>query len=134
MGDPFHGTVESIFSVALTLFGLSYLLRARAWARLYVELEMHPERYLPTGLLVVAVGLFVATTVDDWSTTWPIFITAFGWLFALEGLVLTVKPAWLGRFASKLGEHLVRYLQLGGLLLSGLGLLLCWEYWVRDFF
>ncbi len=127
-------TVESVFSVALALFGLSYLLRARSWATLYVELEMHPQRYLPTALLMVGAGLYVAISVNDWSSTWAIFVTAVGWLLALEGFVLLLRPSWLGSFASNLGEHLVRYLQLGGLLLFGLGLLLIWEFLLQIYF
>lgn len=127
-----HETIASVFSIALTALGLSYLLRARAWARVYVEFEMHPARFIPIGMLMFIIGLFVAISFNDWSATWPIFITAFGWLMALEGGLLVLKPALLGGFTRLLGSRLVRFIQIGGILVFGLGILLCWEYLLRD--
>lgn len=122
-------TVIAVFSLSLALLGLSYLLQARAWARVYVEFESHPQRLVPTGFLMIAAGLFVALVVNDWSSTWPIFITAFGWLLAAKGAILAAHPGLLTPFARVLsGEGLVRYIRLGGLLVFGLGSLLVWEY------
>jgi hypothetical protein len=129
-----HDSIATVFSLALTVLGLSYLLQARAWASLYVDFEMHPRRFIPTGLLMFVSGLFIAITFDDWSSTWPIFITAFGWLMAIEGGVLSLKPSLLGGFTRLLDSHLVRYIRLGGLLVFGLGCLLTWEYVLRNHF
>lgn len=129
-----HGSIPGIFAIALTALGLSYLLRARAWASLYVECEVHPGRFIPTGLLMIAAGLSLAIIVNDWSSTWPIFITAFGWLMAIEGTLLTVKPSLAGAFTRALGAQLVRFIRLGGVLILGLGCLMVWEFLVRDSF
>lgn len=129
-----HHSAIAVFSVALTVLGLSYVLRARAWATLYVEREQHPERFVPTGFLMVIGGLCLAVTVNDWSSTWPIFITAFGWLMAIEGALLSCAPALVGGFTRLLGDHLALFIRLGGLLVFGLGCLLCWEYLIRGQF
>lgn len=123
-----HDAIASVFSVALTVLGLSYVIQARAWATLYVEFETHPRRFLPTGLLMFATGLWLALFFNDWSDTWPIFITVFGWLMALEGLLMAVRPSLLTSFTRLLGANLARFVRLGGLLVFGLGCLLVWEY------
>lgn len=128
-----HESTSGIFAIALTVLGLSYLVRARAWATLYVECELHPGRFIPTGLMMFTAGLYLAITFDDWSATWPIFITAFGWLMALEGVLLTLKPSLAGGFTRLLGSSLVRFIRLGGVLIVGLGSLLVWEYLLQDF-
>lgn len=129
-----HGSLPGIFAIALTALGLSYLLRARAWASLYVQCEVHPGRLIPIGLLMLTAGLYVAITVNDWTSTWPIFITAFGWLMALEGALLTLKPSFAGAFTRLLGSRIVRFIRLGGVLIFGLGCLMTWEFLLRDFF
>lgn len=128
-----HESTSGIFAIALTILGLSYVVRARAWALLYVECELHPGRFIPTGLMMFIAGLYLAITFNDWSATWPIFITAFGWLMALEGVLLTLMPSLAGTFARLLGSSLVRFIRLGGILIVGLGCLLVWEYLLQDF-
>lgn len=129
-----HDSTAGIFAIALTVLGLSYLLRARAWATLYVECEVHPGRFIPTGLMMFSAGLYLAITFDDWSATWPIFITAFGWLMALEGALMTLKPSLAGGIARRLGSSLVRFVRLGGVLIVGVGCLLVWEYLLQAYF
>ena len=129
-----HDTIIAAFCISLTALGLSYLLQARAWATLYVEWEVHPDRLMPIGFLMLIAGLFLALEVNDWSGTWGIFITAFGWMMALEGALMTFRPSAVSGFTRLLGARLTRYFRLGGLLILGLGCLLCWEYLLRDFF
>ena len=127
-----HDTIAGVFSVALTALGLSYAIQARAWAKVYVEFESHPRRFLMTGLLMFAAGLSIGLFFNDWSATWPIFITVFGWLMALEGFLMLVWPTLLTTFTRRLGSSLARFVCLGGLLVFGLGCLLMWEYILQD--
>lgn len=126
--------VIGVFSVSLACLGLSYIVQAKAWASLYVEFEVHPQRFIPTAFLLIVVGLLIATIVNDWTSTWPIFITAFGWLMAIEGALIAFKPALLTTFTRVLGPSLVRFIRIGGLLVFGLGLLLVWEYFLNEIF
>lgn len=127
-----QASITGLFSVTLSVLGLSYLFRARVWASLYVECEAHPARFIPTGLLMIVAGLYLAITVNDWSSTWPIFMTAFGWLMALEGAMLTLRPSLAGGFTRMLGGRLMTFIRLGGVLIFGLGGLMSWEFLVRD--
>ena len=123
-----HETVAGIFSISLIVLGLSYLLRTHAWVNLYREFEAYPRRFIPTALLIFVSGLALAISFNDWTSTWPIFITSFGWLMALEAGLLLFKPALVGGVTRLVGRRLIVYLRLGGLLLLGLGCLLAWEY------
>ena len=134
MSPDLHQLIASIFAITLTLLGLSYLLRPGQWARLYRDFEQEPRQFIPTGLLMFITGLFVAIGFNDWSSTWPIFITAMGWLMALEAGLFLLNPSLVGWMFRRIGERQVTYLRLGGFLLFGLGCLLSWEYLLQTWF
>lgn len=134
MNAELQQLIAAIFSLTITALGLSYLFRTRHWARLYRDFEQHPRYFIPTGLLMFVSGLFVAIGVNDWSSTWPIFITACGWLMALEAGLLLVNPALVSWMIRRIDERRIVYLRMGGLLLTGLGGLLTWEYLLQGMF
>ena len=134
MNTELQELITSIFALALIALGLSYLLRPHLWARLYRDFEQHPGDFIPTGLLVFVTGLHVAIGVNDWSSTWPIFVTAFGWLMMLEAGIMMIKPSLVGSVLRRMGNRQVVYLRLGGVLLVGLGSLLAWEYLLQGWF
>lgn len=123
-----HDLIADVFSVALAALGISYLVQARLWAELYREFGERPDTLMPTGLLLMVAGLFVAVGFDDWTETWTIFITVFGWLMAIEGCLLVIKPQLLAGFTRRLGDRLVVFFRLGGALVVGLGGWLVWRY------
>ena len=123
-----HETVAGIFSLSLIALGLSYLLSTQAWVNLYGEFAAYPRRFIPTALLIFVTGLALAICFNDWTSTWPIFITSFGWLMALEAGLLLLRPSMVGGMTRLMGPRLIVYLRLGGLLFLGLGSLLAWEY------
>lgn len=127
-------TIAGIFSISLAAQGLSYLLQTAKWVTLFQEFEAYPRKFLFTGLLIFVTGLFVAINFNDWSSTWPIFITVFGWLMAIEAAILLMKPPLVGVLTRKLGQRLPSYIRLGGLFLFGLGCLLIWEYLLQSRF
>lgn len=126
--------IAAIFSLTLVVLGLSYLFRTDHWAKLYQDFDQNPRHFIPTGLLIFVTGLYVAIGINDWSSTWPIFITAFGWLMMLEASLLLIRPSLVGWMIRRVGKHQIFYLRMGGLLLFGLGGLLTWEYLLQDLF
>ena len=123
-----HDFIAGVFSISLSALGLSYLFQTSRWTALYQDLAREPSAFLPVGLLLVTVGLFVALGFNDWSSTWPIFITAFGWLMATEGALIVIFPGLVGTFPRLLGRRLPIFMRLGGILVLGLGLNLVWIY------
>ena len=126
--------IAPIFALTLVMLGLSYLLRPGDWAKLYRDFEKDPGLFVPTGLMMFVSGLFLAIAINDWSSTWPIFMTAFGWLMVLESSLLLLKPTLVGWILRRVGNRQVVFLRLGGILLIGLGSLMTWEYLLQHWF
>jgi hypothetical protein len=120
--------IAPVMSIFLLVLGSSYLLQQRHWSRLFREASRQPAHFLPFALMMLTAGLAVALGFNDWSGTWPVFITAFGWLMALEGAMILVNPGWLGWFRGISDRFLSLYFRLGGVLLIVLGGLLARHY------
>jgi threonine/homoserine/homoserine lactone efflux protein len=121
--------IELTVAVFLLVLGMSYLLRYRHWLEFLKGAMQQPARLFPVALSMLIGGSFVGATYDDWTGTWPLFITVLAWLIALEGALLLIFPGVLRRL-EKIPEHfLAWYLRGGGLLLIVLGafLLRHWE-------
>lgn len=129
-----HELIAGVFSITLSALGLSYLFQTSSWTALYEDLARDPSAFLPVGLLLVVGGLFVALGFNDWSSTWPIFITAFGWLMAIEGALIVICPGLIGTFPRLVGKRLPVFMRLGGILVLGLGLNLVWIYLLEPIF
>ncbi len=117
--------IEAIFVIVLPVLGLSYLLQSSHWIEYFRELGQRPHRSLGLALVLLTAGVFGGIAYNDWSSSWPIFISTFSWLLALEGTFILVFPTSLAKL-QKIPDHfLYRYLRSGGILLIILGALLC---------
>ncbi len=64
-----------------------------------------------------------------WCGTWPIFVTAFGWLLAVEGVVLLLAPGLVRRVITSVTDRfLLAYTRIGGVVVIVLGALLSRHY------
>jgi len=108
----------------MPVLGLSYLLQPGQWIQFLSELANKPHRSLPLALAMLTAGTLSGFAYNDWTATWPIFISAFSWLLALEGAILLVYPASLRRLQKIPDSFLKWYLRSGGILLIILGALL----------
>jgi hypothetical protein len=120
--------VELTFAVCLLVLGASYLLRSERWVAFLQDAIRLPHRLFPLALGMLAVGVFIGASYNDWSSTWPIFISAFSWLMAAEGALILVFPQYLKKLEGIPEGFLRWYLRLGGLLLLILGGLLLRSY------
>jgi len=116
--------IELTLSIFMLALGASYLLQYEQWMQFFREAIQHPRRLFPVAMAMLAAGAFIATAYNDWSSTWPIFITALGWLMAIEGALILIFPGLLKRMEKISDRFLAWYLRGGGLLLIILGALL----------
>ena len=121
-------TIEATFCIIMPVLGLSYLLQPRQWIQFLSGLTHKPHRSLPLALAMLTAGAFIGLAYNDWTATWPIFISAFSWLLALEGAILLVYPASLAHLQKIPDRFLSWYLRSGGILLIILGALLCQHF------
>jgi uncharacterized protein YjeT (DUF2065 family) len=108
-------TIEAIFCMVMPVLGLSYLFQSEQWIRYFRELTHKPHRSLPLALAMLTAGTFSGFAYNDWTTTWPIFISAFSWLLALEGALILVHPASLARLQKIPDRFLKLYFRSGGI-------------------
>jgi uncharacterized protein YjeT (DUF2065 family) len=108
-------------AILLILLGLSYLLLFRRWFGLVRSITAEPGRYTPLYLLMLLCGLFIGVGFNDWTDTWHIFVTAFGFLLAIEGALFAFFPGLLRRFAEFSDRFLKIYILCGGIVLIVLG-------------
>ncbi|MEE8496274.1 MAG: hypothetical protein V3S21_07320 [Xanthomonadales bacterium] len=118
-------TIEAIFCMVMPVLGLSYLIQPGQWIQFLSELTHKPHRSLPTALVMLTAGTFSGFAYNDWTTTWPIFISAFSWLLALEGGLILVYPASLAQLQKIPHRWLNLYLRSGGIAFIILGVMLC---------
>jgi hypothetical protein len=116
--------IPIVIAVMLVVLGLSYLLQTDRWLVLTRRFTKQPERFFPAAMAMIAGGVAVGIGYNDWSGTWPLFVTLLGWLLALEGAVILLLPGMIRKF-QKLSDPFLRiYLRGGGALLVVLGGLL----------
>jgi uncharacterized protein YjeT (DUF2065 family) len=112
--------------VAAVLFvlGLSYLLQTDLWIKFMRRSTANPELLFPLAMVLIAAGVIVGYGYNNWNGTWPIFVTALGWLMALKGAVILLLPKLIQRY-ERLSDKFFRiYLRFGGALLMVLAVLL----------
>jgi hypothetical protein len=116
--------IELTLSIFLMVFGASYLFQYRHWTQFIREAIERPWRLFPTALVMLASGIFIGSTYNNWSSTWPIFITVIAWLMALEGAIMLLFPGFLNRLGKVSDNFFALYFRAGGILLIILGALL----------
>jgi len=121
---PLTRAIELTVSIFLLVMGASYLVRPEHWLHFLTGAIRQPAHLLPIAAAMLTGGTFIGTAYDNWSGTWPIFITTFAWLMALEGALLLLFPGLLKRLEEIPGRYLGWYFRGGGLLLMILGALL----------
>jgi hypothetical protein len=119
--------IPTLVAVTLVVLGLSYGLQSARWIALTRHITAQPERIFPAAVIMVAAGTGIATGYDNWSGTWPLFVTLLGWLLALEGAVILLFPVVIEKFRGLSDGFLRWYLRTGGAVLVMLGALLWLE-------
>jgi uncharacterized protein YjeT (DUF2065 family) len=118
-------TIEAVFCIVMPVLGLSYLLQPGQWIQFFRQLTQQPHGGLPIALAMLTAGTFGGYAYNDWTATWPIFISAFSWLLALEGAILLVFPTTLSALQKLPDSFLYLYVRGGGGVFIVLGILLC---------
>ena len=122
-----HFLIPTVVAVVLMVLGLSYLLQGSRWITLARSIMAEPERFFPAAVVMLAAGQGIAWGYDNWTGTWPLFVTLVGWLVSIEGALILLFPGFIRAFQRLSDPFLRWYLRIGGVILLVLGALL-WRY------
>lgn len=84
------------------IFQLLGLVYAAAGIRGIVDKEAYrdilkgsidsPALYYSFGLLALVLGFLLVTFHNEWSMSWSVIITIFGWIALIEGILIIAYP------------------------------------------
>jgi len=116
--------IPIVLTGMLLVLGLSYLLQTRRWILLTRHILAKPERLFPFAILLLLTGITIGAGYDNWVGTWPIFITALGWLIAIEAAAILIFPGLIQKLQNCSDQFLNIYIRSGGVIVLILGILL----------
>jgi len=118
------GFIPDMVAGTLAILGISYTLQTTRWIGLTRTITAQPERFFPAAVVMVAAGLALGGGYNNWSGTWPTFVTLLGYLLALEGAVILLFPSLIRKFQTLPDAFLRSYIRIGGIVLLALAILL----------
>lgn len=113
--------LSMIFGPFLAIVGLWRLLRADALSKVIASAKATPGVFYLMCFITLLIGLVVVNLYNVWSFSIAVFITLYGWLMLVRGLVGFFFPKALMDCMSH-----KTCLKVWGVIPLVVGLLLCW--------
>ena len=117
--------IAMILGPMLVVLGLSHLLYANVWVKLFKGWEKDHTTLLPVMFLVFLGGLIVVNMYNVWAWNIWLLVTLMGWVMLLKGGLYFLIPGSLIKDGLKMGKH-VGFQYLGGLMMLIIGGCLCY--------
>lgn len=112
--------IAEVAGPALLLMGLSILLHAKAWQRLFDKWQKDHLSLFPIMLLITLLGLMVISMYNVWEFNVWLLVTLLGWGMLVKGVVFFLIPGSALKGAVGLGKNL-GVLYFGGLVHTVVG-------------
>ena len=112
--------IAEIAGPILLLVGLSVLLHAKAWQRLFDKWQKDHFSLFPLMILTTILGLVVISMYNVWEWNVWILVTLVGWAMLLKGVIYLLLPGSTLKEALSLGKNL-GILYFGGLVWAVIG-------------
>ncbi len=116
--------LAAILGPMLVVLGLSVLCYRKAWAKIVADFKKNHYTMIPLAIVSLLLGLFVVNVYNVWE--WDVFliITLLGWIMILKSAFYFLAPSnWIKAWMNLANP---KYLWLGGLIDTVLGLVLCY--------
>lgn len=112
--------IASIIGPFYLVVGFALFLNPDGYRRMTQDFFEHPASIYMGGIMALFMGLLVLAFHSNWSGDWTAIITVFGWLAAIKGAVLIIRPDSLAPLTrSMMGtDFRIRATAVGGLLLG----------------
>ncbi len=75
--------------------GLGMILNRAHYEKLYRALIESPALIYISGIIALLFGFLIVSIHNIWDVQWTLFITIFGWLALIKGIVILAAPKLL---------------------------------------
>ncbi len=121
--------LEQAFAVFCVVVGLSHLVQPREWVAFFTEMSRRPGAALIISMWTLPFGVVFGLGHNDWRWGIPLIVTLFGWAWLLKGSIYALYPRVVEIWARP-GFLTPRKFQVGGALMTAIGLLVGWVAWM----
>ncbi len=91
-------TVAHLLGVLYVVIGLSMLMRPTAYRDMVAEFFASPTLCYIGGILALLMGLVILALHDEWRGVFNIIVGVIGWLAAVKGAFLIIRPNVIQKF------------------------------------
>ena len=116
--------IERVVALFYLIAGLSCIIQARIWLELSKELLKKPSSLIVWSIQILPFGLIIILGHNLWVRDWRTIITVVGWLATLKCVLYLLFPRWSGFVLNWSDVFWRRYLTVGGVLVTALGIFL----------
>ncbi|MBT3237295.1 MAG: hypothetical protein HOK06_06910 [Rhodospirillaceae bacterium] len=119
--------IASIIGPFYIVVAIGLAVNPGVYRRLATDFIEQPALAYMGGIMALLMGLLILVFHNTWSADWTAIITLFGWLAALKGAVLIIRPRALVDLSQSImqSDGMVRamafFALLLGLFLTGKG-------------
>jgi hypothetical protein len=122
--------ISTVLAPVLIVFGLSHILYAGVWTKLFKGWAKDHTTLLPVMLMLLIFGLIVVNLYNVWTWNVWLLVTLMGWGMLLKGALYFLLPgSWLtGTIKSFTHEG---WMYASGLIAVIIGGVLCYfTFWI----
>lgn len=117
-----------VLSVVILVFGLSYLVQARAWAKAGMHVMERPESLMMVAWAFLPAGLALVAVHNIWVADLRVVFTALGWIVSIKMILFLLFPNFVHGFARLSEEGLRKMCMASGAVMTVLGALLVYRF------
>ena len=122
--------ISHIVTVFMLVVGLSLTFQARHWLQFTKDVMEAPYKFFSASLLMVAIGSAIVATHNEWSLSWNLAITIYGWALLLKGATLLIFPKFVEWFTGCSDGFFIVWTRVGGAILAVVGAILSYRVWL----
>ncbi|GAB4234874.1 MAG: hypothetical protein Kow0032_18990 [Methyloligellaceae bacterium] len=99
----------------MLLTGISLFVNGDRFSRIFTELSESPGLIFIAGILALVLGIALVTFHNIWVMDWRAFITVYGWLALIGGVVRILFPDVAIKLGRRIMGHAMTIRLLAGL-------------------
>ena len=120
--------LAAIIGPVYLLFGLSFLLYAKQWQKVFAEFAKNHFLMLYGMFIALVLGLIIINMYNVWAWDLYVIITVTGWLALLKGVFYLLAPGiWIKTILKCQCYRSLGWLYFWGIVMTVIGVLLSYN-------